>query len=193
MGVRTRLSLDERRERLVASGLELFGTRPYETISVDEIAAAAGISRGLLYHYFPGKREFYVEVVRAAVDELIKLIEPDPSLPPAEQLRASLHAYFDFVLRRRAGYLAVTRGGGPEVVAETDRVRDRVVELVLAGAREPLSGSARGAARLGRLLEGSPAPGSPASRWPSTGSSSSPRTRSPSTSPRGVGTDSCWV
>jgi AcrR family transcriptional regulator len=129
--------MDERRERLLSTGLELFGRQGYETISVDEIAAAAGISRGLLYHYFPGKRDFYVAVVREAVDELLELIEPDPDLEPAEQLRASLRAYFAFVLRRRAGYLAVTQwGADPAVATQTDRVRQRVMELILAGAGE---------------------------------------------------------
>ncbi len=73
---RARLSLDERRQQLLDLGLELFSQRPFEDISVEDIADAAGISRGLLYHYFPSKRDFYVAVVRVAAAELRALIEP---------------------------------------------------------------------------------------------------------------------
>src|SRR5688572_23935942 len=61
-----RLATDERRTQLLDLGRELFNTRPFDDISIDEIAAAAGISKGLLYHYFPSKRHFYVETVREA-------------------------------------------------------------------------------------------------------------------------------
>ena len=63
---RARLSTDARREQLVAFGVEMFSERPFDDVSIDDIAAAAGISKGLLYHYFPSKRDFYVETVRAA-------------------------------------------------------------------------------------------------------------------------------
>src|SRR5437879_6222914 len=65
-GSRRRLSVDQRRAELLRIGMELFSTRAYEEIWVEEIAELAGISRGLLYHYFPTKRDFYVAVSRAA-------------------------------------------------------------------------------------------------------------------------------
>ncbi len=133
---RARLPVDERRQQLLRLGVELFSRRPYEDVSVDEIADAAGISRGLLYHYFPGKREFYVEVVRTAVDELSTLIEPDGGESETDQLDRSLRAYLHHVARRRQGYLAVLQGGisgDVEVQELIDRLRGRVVELVLGG------------------------------------------------------------
>src|SRR6266480_4589396 len=63
-GARTRLDIDVRRQQLVEIGSELFAKRPYDEVWVEEIAAAAGVSRGLLYHYFPTKRDFFVAVVR---------------------------------------------------------------------------------------------------------------------------------
>ena len=60
---RSRLSTDVRREQLVALGIEIFSDRPFDEVSIDDIAAAAGISKGLLYHYFPSKRDFYVAVM----------------------------------------------------------------------------------------------------------------------------------
>lgn len=134
---RARLPVDERRQQLIQLGVELFSRRPFEDISIDEIAETAGISRGLLYHYFPSKRDFYVAVVRTAVDELMTLIEPeDDGASEIAQLERSLRAYLHHVARRRQGYLAVLRGGisGDTQVQEViDRLRHRVVELVLDG------------------------------------------------------------
>lgn len=138
MPIRTRLPVDERRDQLLQLGLDLFSRLPYDSVSIDEIADAAGISRGLLYHYFPGKRDFYVAVVRVAVEELIELVEPDAELDPAAQLEQALHRYLAYVARRRHGYLTAVRGGlgtDDEIQELTDRFRARVVERVLAGLR----------------------------------------------------------
>ena len=67
---RTRLDLDARRRQLVEIGLELFSERAYDEIAIDDIAAQAGISKGLLYHYFPSKRDFYVAIIGEAGREL---------------------------------------------------------------------------------------------------------------------------
>ena len=69
--MRARLDVDERRRQLVELGLDLFGSRSYDEVSIDELAAAAGISKGLLYHYFPTKRDFYVATVREAAAQLV--------------------------------------------------------------------------------------------------------------------------
>src|SRR5262249_47381912 len=63
---RVRLDVDARRAQLVDLGLTEFGTRTYDEVSIDRIAQMAGISKGLLYHYFPTKRAFYVACVREA-------------------------------------------------------------------------------------------------------------------------------
>ena len=74
---RARLSTDARREQLVALGVEIFSERPFDDVSIDDIAAAAGISKGLLYHYFPSKRDFYVAVVRHSADEMQAITETE--------------------------------------------------------------------------------------------------------------------
>src|SRR5436853_7646623 len=86
-GTRTRLDIDLRRQQLVEVGMELFAKRPYDEVWVEEIAAAAGVSRGLLYHYFPTKRDFFVAVVRAQLERLAELTTPDTSKPALESLR----------------------------------------------------------------------------------------------------------
>ena len=72
---RQRRKVEERREQLLDLALELFIHRTYEELSIDDIAQAAGISKGLLYHYFPSKRAFYVAAVGKAADHLLEATE----------------------------------------------------------------------------------------------------------------------
>lgn len=107
----TRLENDERRRRLLELGADLFTRHAYDEISMAQIAREAGISKALLYHYFPSKREFYVAGVRAAAAQLREVVEPDPELAPPERLRLSLEAYLDYVEHHAEGYIALMRGG----------------------------------------------------------------------------------
>ena len=77
--------------QLLQLGRRLFNERAYDEISIDDIAAAAGISKGLLYHYFSSKRVFYVETVRAAATEMIAITAPPPQLSATQQLDQGRH------------------------------------------------------------------------------------------------------
>lgn len=100
---RTRLSPEARRGQLVNLGVEMLTSRPIDAVSVEELAEEAGVSRGLIFHYFGSKQGFLLAVVRHLSDEMIAFTDPDPSLPPLEQLSASLAAYLDFVTENRDG------------------------------------------------------------------------------------------
>ena len=108
---RVRLQIDERRKQLLELGIEVFSTQPYEEISIESLAEAAGISKGLLYHYFRGKREFYVEAIRAASLQLRALTKPNPKLPPVDRLRAAIDAHLTYLEEHGAVYSAIYRGG----------------------------------------------------------------------------------
>ncbi len=107
---RVRLDVDERRAQLVELGLSEFAALAYDAVSIDLIAERAGISKGLLYHYFPTKRAFYVACIREAASRLLARVkEANTSLlasttapTPLDELRAGLEAY-----------LAYVRGHGP--------------------------------------------------------------------------------
>jgi AcrR family transcriptional regulator len=107
--MRTRLSTQERRDQLIAIGIELFAARPYDEVWIEEVAEIAQVSRGLLYHYFATKRDFFAAVVRSEADQLLRITEPDPSLPLTEQLTKGLDAYLGYVEQRRDGYRVLHR------------------------------------------------------------------------------------
>jgi len=136
-----RLAPDARREQLLDLASERFAERSYEEVSIDEIARAAGVSKGLLYHYFPSKRELYVATVKATAAELLAATEPRPGEDPVAGLRETLEAYVEFVERHATAYAGIVRGGlggaDAEVLAIADRVRDeltrRIVETISPG------------------------------------------------------------
>jgi AcrR family transcriptional regulator len=139
---RARLSVDERRAQLLDLALTIFVDRTYEEISIDEIAKAAGISKGLLYHYFPSKKAFYVAAVRQASEEL--LAETDvakelPASPPNDPLllRRGYLAFLSFVERRRVAYSFLLRGGlgvDPEIRELVEDTKRRLVARMLEKA-----------------------------------------------------------
>jgi len=78
---------------------------------MDQLAAEAGVAKGLLYYYFGSKRGFYVAAVRAAAAELRTQWDADPELPPGQRLRDGLDAYLRHAETRAEGYRALIAGG----------------------------------------------------------------------------------
>lgn len=113
---RTRLSPDERREQLLDLGVRLLAHRSLDELSIDLLAEQAGISRGLLYHYFGSKQAFHEAVVRHAADDLIAQTAPPADGDPMQRLLTSVSAYVDYVVANHEGYLSLVRAaaGGNE-------------------------------------------------------------------------------
>jgi AcrR family transcriptional regulator len=143
---RARLGVDERRSQLLELGLQLFSDHSYDELGIDDIAKAAGISKGLLYHYFPSKRDYYVEVVRRAAGQLIERTDGASSEEVSiAALRRALDAYLDFVDQHARSYVALVRGGigsDPEVAQLLEATRrtltERIVSRISAEAPPPL-------------------------------------------------------
>jgi len=108
--VRNRLSPEERRSQLLDLGVRLLATRSLDELSIDLLAEEAGISRGLLYHYFGNKHDFHEAVVRRAADDLIEQTAPPPEGEPLDRLLASMSAYVDYVVANYEGYLSLVKG-----------------------------------------------------------------------------------
>jgi AcrR family transcriptional regulator len=145
-----RLDVDERRRRLLEQGAELFSRHAYADLSMAAIAREAGISKALLYHYFPSKQAFFVATLEQQAAELAARLEVDPSLPPAEQLAAALDAFLGWVEEHAEGYgkLLVGAATHPEVRELVDAVRTQTAERILAGiAPDPAPPAVRAAVR----------------------------------------------
>ncbi|HYP55493.1 MAG TPA: helix-turn-helix domain-containing protein, partial [Solirubrobacterales bacterium] len=99
-----RLDVDERRRQLLERGAELFTSHPYDELSMNRIAAEVGISKALLYHYFPSKQAYFEATLSAWAEQLRQQTEPDPDLPPAEQLTNSLEAFLSLVDENAVAY-----------------------------------------------------------------------------------------
>jgi AcrR family transcriptional regulator len=132
---RRRLSVDRRREELIAAALELFSKHDAEDVSIDDVALSAGASRALVYHYFGGKQELYVAALRSAADELEARLHPQQEGRPIDELAAGLRRYFDFVEEHAAGFAALLRGGPADRAGEigeiVDGVRQRLFRLIM--------------------------------------------------------------
>jgi AcrR family transcriptional regulator len=117
---RTRLTPDERRRQLLDLGARLLATRSIDEISIDLLAEQAGISRGLLYHYFGSKHDFRRAVIRHAVDDLIAQTAPPAEGEPLERLVTSMAAYVDYVATNYAGYRSIVKAaaGGTDAMRE---------------------------------------------------------------------------
>ena len=148
--VRRRLSADERRRQLLGIGLSRIVDTPIQDLSLDEVAADAGISRGLLFHYFPTKTDFYLACVAAAGRRMLRTTAPDEDAPGREQVETMARLMIEQIERRRAFYLALVHGrvaggelAGQPVAEVYESVRevstDRVVRaLGLAPDRRPV-------------------------------------------------------
>lgn len=144
---RTRLSVADRRRQLLELGLEAFTRQPYDEVAIDEIARAAGISRGLLFHYFPTKHAYYAAVLGRAAEMLHEtVLGASTRGTPGERLEAGLRAYFRFVDEHATSYATLLRGGvgsDPVVLELVERSRRTFLDTIrdnleaLVGPREP--------------------------------------------------------
>ncbi|MDX3799025.1 TetR/AcrR family transcriptional regulator [Streptomyces sp. AK04-3B] len=106
---RRRLSTGERREQLLSVGARLFSESPYDEVWIEQVAEIAGVSRGLLYHYFPTKRDFFAAVVECESERMLRMTAAVPGVPVREQLTAGLDAYLGYVETHAHGYRAFHR------------------------------------------------------------------------------------
>ena len=148
---------EDRRRQLVGIGLRKFVERPVQDLSLDEVAAEAGVSRGLLFHYFPSKTDYHRAVVEAAWRRVGRNVTPDPDAVGSAAVRQVVERFLLQVERRRETYVAlvlgqapITRaaadpdGAGESAVASgvspgfgVDGLREQLAALVVAAAKLP--------------------------------------------------------
>jgi AcrR family transcriptional regulator len=131
----TRMQVDVRRRQLLELGADLFARHSFAELSMARIAREAGISKALLYHYFPTKRDFFLATLLEAAEEVRRRTEPHPDLSPGEALAGSLDAFLGWIEENETAYrkLLESAGSVPEVGALIDEVRDRTSARILDG------------------------------------------------------------
>lgn len=152
---RQRLDLEVRREQLLAAAFDLFVTRGYDEVGIEDVARAAGASKGLVYHYFPTKKDLYRAAVERGAAQLLERTETDPSVPPLERLDAGLDGYFAYVAEHRMAYEALMRSGvgvDPDVAEVLERTRAIIADRLLEGL--PLVPEAAGRASVRAAVRG---------------------------------------
>ena len=133
--VRRRLSAEDRRRQLVGIGLSRIVDTPIQDLSMDQIAAEAGISRGLLFHYFPTKTDFYLACIAAAGRRILRNTAPGEGDEGPVQVRTMVTAMVEQIDRRREFYLTLVHGSGvadPRLAEVHESVRSVSTDRVVA-------------------------------------------------------------
>jgi AcrR family transcriptional regulator len=129
-----RLGPDARRAQLVGVGLALMKDMPFDEVTAEIVARASGVSKGLVFHYFPATRDLQVAILRAAAAELLVDLDVGAGLAPDERLRVGLDAFVRFIEQQPASYQAVVRRAGSDerLLAVFEDTRSAVVDIVAA-------------------------------------------------------------
>ena len=129
----TRLNVDERRRQVLVAAGRLFTENAFEEITMREIAAVAGISKALLYHYFPSKTELFKAAAAQYAGELQALIAPDGEGTPIEQLSRSLDAYLGWIQANSQAWVKLMQSAAtlPEAGEFLESFRDQTLSQIL--------------------------------------------------------------
>ena len=136
---RRRLERQQRREQLLDTAAALFAEKPYEDVLMDDIAARAGVSRALLYKYYPSKRDLYAAIFERGSNRFLARVSPDPQLPLAEQLAIALESHIQSFVDHPYEAVTIHRGAlsdDPAIQAiiaqELNVVGQRLIDKLVA-------------------------------------------------------------
>jgi AcrR family transcriptional regulator len=149
---RTRLAIDARRKQLLRVGVELLRFRTPDEISIEDVARSAGVSRGLLYHYFDDRDAFVLAVLDQASDELRDALRGGRELRGRERIAAATDAFIGFAEAHAAGFRAVLTGGvaNRKIAALIEQARERDLDAFVAAIATATADP--GAARRSNIL-----------------------------------------
>jgi AcrR family transcriptional regulator len=144
-GTRRRLAPHERRLLIVEAAGRLFGERGYDGTRLDDVAAAAGVTKPVLYRHFDDKTALYLALLERHREDLDRFAGAIPAAGTLEQrLRAVVEVWLAYVETHAYAWRMLFRdsGGGPEVqafrLAVHARARAVLVELIRTLSLEPL-------------------------------------------------------
>ena len=129
---------EERRRQLLKLGLRMAREVPPEDVTIEAVAEAAGVSRGLVFHYFESKQDFQLAIMRAQSEQMLERTAPPEGIEdPTEAASAAITAYVDYVQENPTSYTSVLRGAlsaDPALREVTEETRAAVAQRVLSYA-----------------------------------------------------------
>lgn len=117
-GAHRRLTAEQRRDQLLDVGAALFAERAYEAVLMEEVAEGAGVTRALVYHYFPTKHDLYIAIFQRASDRLLATATPAGTRSWVDRLHIALDAHIQYFVDHPGEAITVNRGamaGDPEI------------------------------------------------------------------------------
>ena len=157
--MRTRLPRAEREQQTLDQARALFAAHGYAAVTMDQVAAAVGVTKPLLYNYFGNKEQLFLACMKPAADALtshvIGAVSDAPDATGA--LRDGIHAFFAFLDTDRDAWRMLhddSLPSGGEIAVRIAEYRDGMEAMVTAAlasrtesrAVEPLSVAIFGAA-----------------------------------------------
>jgi AcrR family transcriptional regulator len=147
-----RLPRAERERQALEAARTLFAARGFAAVTMDEVAAAIGVTKPLLYTYFGNKEQLFLACMRPAGDALVEIVARAvaPAASPAEALRAGVHAFFAFVDADRRAWRVLfdeTLHASGVLDASAAQQRERLTALIAANQLARLPAERRAAAR----------------------------------------------
>src|SRR5260221_14739255 len=99
-GLRVPMRVEQppKRERILSAALKLFAHEPYQAVTMDRVAVAAGVAKGTLYLYFPSKDALYLGVLNDGLHTAYRTYQgsADPKLPVVKRMRRSIAVAVEF-------------------------------------------------------------------------------------------------
>jgi AcrR family transcriptional regulator len=149
---------DDRQKQILCSALKVFIHKGFAAAKMSDIASEAGLSYGLMYHYFQSKEEIYAELVKGAIEASKQALEKaqEEEMEPIDKIRALIVRIFASVGQREsAGYYfvlmmgAMTSGAYPALSMERSQGPGRPFEMLICIIED--------GQRKGQIMQGSPA------------------------------------
>ncbi|MFT3661411.1 MAG: TetR/AcrR family transcriptional regulator [Gordonia sp. (in: high G+C Gram-positive bacteria)] len=130
----TRLPRSARRRQLLDAASEIFVERGYHSAGMDEIAAAAGVSKPVLYQHFPSKLDLYIAVVDNHAEKLVSDVNRAllTTTDNRQRVRAAVGAFFDFIDEDNSGYRLIFSSDAkdPAVIRRVEGATEACVDAV---------------------------------------------------------------
>lgn len=128
-----RLPRAQREQQMLDAAVEAFSANGFHDTSMDAIAAAAKISKPMLYLYYGSKEELFTACIHREGIRFVEAIAPagDPNLTPHEQVSVALTAFLSFVDQNRSAWRVLYRQaiGQQAFAGQVESSRERLIEL----------------------------------------------------------------